>query len=86
MNRIGMAVTNPDGVLVAVVATHDEAKDVIFDDVLKQAGENGVPGQIDPLFSFIPPELLTSEQAAELQRAKDGIAEYYGCKIERLTE
>lgn len=79
-----LAVTTPDGILVAVVATHDEAGEVILSDVLKRTAD-GALGRLDPLFSFVPVGDLTVEQAAELQRLKDGAAEFYGYKVERLT-
>ena len=68
-----------------MTATEDEAHEAAMADAIKRSGGEGIPGYIDPLFSFLPPEQLTEEQAVELQRLKSGAAEYYGYTIEQLT-
>jgi len=76
-------VTSPDGILVGVRTTLDEAKALVFQHLLASKSE-GIEGYVDPLLSFVDSDHLTRDEHAELKRLNDDIFAKY--KIEVLSK
>jgi len=74
------AVTSPDGVLIGVRPTKEEANALVFEHLLASRSE-GIEGYIDPLFSFVDHSHLTSEELAELERLKSKVVANYTIEV-----